>query len=105
MKDYAITIAVATLNKIIKYAQTAESNGNPTLFAAHTYYTAHYALRDILLRVGHPIETAPKDGTTILVYAPPRDGLSFIVCECAYHPDAGFCVDEIRQPELWMPLS
>ena len=51
-----------------------------------------------------PIETAPRDGTVVLVYAPGRDGLSAMQSTCAYHPDAGWCIDELRQPSHWMPL-
>ena len=51
-----------------------------------------------------PIETAPKDGSLILVYAPAADGLSAMQSTCSYHPDAGFCIDEIRDPIHWMPL-
>ena len=50
-----------------------------------------------------PIETAPRDGRLIVVYAPGRDGLPAIICPCSWHPDAGFCVDEIREPSHWTP--
>ena len=60
-----------------------------------------------------PIEEAPKDGTVVLVYAcvtqpeklhesvrdlPPYIGLS------AYHPDAGWCVCEIREVTHFMQV-
>ena len=51
-----------------------------------------------------PIETAPKDGTEIIVYCPPAHGLRHMSSVCAYHEDAGFCVDELREPTIWMPL-
>ena len=51
-----------------------------------------------------PIETAPTDGTVILVYAPAKDGLPHMFSFCAYHKDAGFCIDEIREPSHWLPL-
>lgn len=50
------------------------------------------------------IETAPQDGTLVLIYAPGRDGLPALICPCAWHEDAGFCVDELRSPTHWMPL-
>lgn len=55
-----------------------------------------------------PIETAPKDGTMIIVFAPGDnpdfwEPLPDIVCLCAWHPDAGFCVDEVRSPTHWLP--
>jgi hypothetical protein len=51
-----------------------------------------------------PIETAPKDGTVVLVFAAARDGLSAFQCTAAYHEDAGWCVDELREATHWMPL-
>lgn len=54
--------------------------------------------------VWSPIESAPKDGTEIIVYCPPAHGLPHMASVCAYHEDAGFCVDELREPTLWIPL-
>ena len=51
-----------------------------------------------------PIESAPKDGTEIIVYCPPAHGLRHMASVCAYHEEAGFCVDELREPTLWIPL-
>jgi hypothetical protein len=47
---------------------------------------------------------APRDGTWVLVYASPREGLPGFVCPAAYHQDAGWCVDELRHATHWMPL-
>lgn len=51
-----------------------------------------------------PIETAPKD-RLIIVYAPERDGLNEMVCLCNWHPDAGFCIDELREPTHWTEFN
>ena len=51
-----------------------------------------------------PIESAPKDGTLVLVYCPPYAGLSSIRCTAEYHTDAGWCVDELRTVTHWLPL-
>lgn len=51
-----------------------------------------------------PIETAPKDGTKILVWCPSAHGLDELYAVCAYHEDAGFCVCELREPTHWQPL-
>jgi hypothetical protein len=60
-----------------------------------------------------PICDAPCDGTTVLVYAPSPDpqkwhesvhDLPPILCTAAYHEDAGFCIDTIREPTHWRPL-
>jgi len=49
-----------------------------------------------------PIESAPRDGTEIIVYCPPAHGLLSMVSFCAWHNEAGFCVDEIREPSHWI---
>ena len=51
-----------------------------------------------------PIETAPTDGTEVLVYASPWDGLEGFQCVVSYHKDAGWCVCELREATHWMPL-
>ena len=51
-----------------------------------------------------PIDSAPKDGSEIIVYCPPAHGLPHMASVCAYHEDAGFCVDELREPTLWIPI-
>jgi hypothetical protein len=49
-------------------------------------------------------ENAPKD-EIIWVWCPARDGLSAMTSLCQWHEDAGFCVDEIREPTLWQLLQ
>lgn len=59
------------------------------------------------------IESAPRDGTRVLVYAqlnPPekwhesiRDMPPFM-CVAGYHPDGGWCVCTEREATHWMPL-
>ena len=56
---------------------------------------------EMLSRTWNPIEIAPKD-REIIVYCPPVHGLGDIVCRCTWHPDAGFCVDELRSPTHWI---
>jgi hypothetical protein len=57
-----------------------------------------------------PISTAPRDGTEVLVYArvlhPEKWGVHLepMVCAASYHPDAGWCVCEIRDATHWRPL-
>ena len=51
-----------------------------------------------------PIETAPTDGTAVLTYAPGKYGLIPLFSVARYHPDAGWCVDELRDVTHWMPL-
>lgn len=52
-----------------------------------------------------PIDTAPKDGTEVIVYCPPNQhGLAHLVSICSWHEDAGWCVCELREPTLWTSL-
>ena len=51
-----------------------------------------------------PINSAPMDGTEIIVYCPPAHGLPHMVSVCSWHEDAGFCVDELREPTLWVHM-
>jgi hypothetical protein len=48
--------------------------------------------------------SAPRDGSLFLAWAPADHGLPAMHSLCAWHPDAGFCVDELREPTHWMPL-
>lgn len=52
-----------------------------------------------------PIETAPRDGTTVWVYVAARQGLPAFQTWCAYHPEAGWCADELRPITHWVPLE
>lgn len=53
--------------------------------------------------VWEPMATAPTDGTEVYVYAAEREGLPYFITVAAYHPDAGWCVDELREATHWMP--
>ena len=55
-------------------------------------------------RLWQPIATAPADGTFVFVYAAARDGLPAFVTWASYHPDAGWCVDELREVTHWRPF-
>ena len=48
---------------------------------------------------------APTDGTEVWVLVAGCDGLPAFECKCAYHPDAGWCADELREVVAWVPLS
>lgn len=43
------------------------------------------------------IDLAPREGL-IVVYCPPYQDLPELVSLCEWHPDGGFCVDELREP-------
>lgn len=49
-----------------------------------------------------PIDTAPRDGTEIVVWCDGVQDLPPLVSRCAWQPDAGFCVDELREPKYWI---
>lgn len=48
-----------------------------------------------------PIETAPTDGTLVFVSAAPYHDLDGFVTVARYYPDAGWCVDELREVTRW----
>ncbi len=50
-----------------------------------------------------PIATAPKD-QQVFVYVSPAHGLPGFVSIAAWHPEAGWCADELRQITHWMPI-
>lgn len=50
-----------------------------------------------------PISEAPTDGTTVVVWAAPAHGLPGTLTWCAYHPDAGWCVCELREVTHYLP--
>jgi hypothetical protein len=51
----------------------------------------------------HSMDSAPR-GRRIIVYAPAAHGLPSMASICEWHHDAGFCIDELRNPILWLPL-
>lgn len=70
--------------------------------------TAHAAtamLRELLAeREWRDMDSAPIDGTKIIVWAAPAHGLPGFATLAAYHPDAGWCVDELCEATKWLPL-
>ena len=50
------------------------------------------------------IKTAPKN-QEIIVYCTSFQDQPHMVSLCRWHPDAGFCVDELRHPVAWIPLD
>lgn len=73
-------------------------------------YTMAEAVREVLLRrllspPWQPISTAPEDGTVVWVYTAAYDDLPAFQGPCAYHPDAGWCTDELRWVTHWVPLQ
>lgn len=53
----------------------------------------------------HHIATAPQDGTVVWVYTAAAYDLPAFQGPCAYHPNAGWCTDELRQVTHWVPLK
>lgn len=72
--------------------------------------TALAAAGHVIEQDWQPIEMAPRDGTEVLVYArvlhPERWGIHLdpMICAASYHPDAGWCVCEVRDATHWRPL-
>lgn len=50
-----------------------------------------------------PIKSAPRN-FPVLVYAAPAHGLPAFQTVAAWHPDAGWCVCELREATHWMLL-
>ena len=50
------------------------------------------------------IKTAPRDGTPVWVYVAAYLDLPAFQCVCAYHKDAGWCADELREATHWVAL-
>lgn len=50
--------------------------------------------------------TAPRDGSEFWALSDDTRGndLPPFVSKCSWHPDAGFCTDELREPIMWRPL-
>lgn len=48
-----------------------------------------------------PIETAPKDGTVVEVYAPSACGAAAIIAISSYHVDAGWTICTVREATHW----
>lgn len=44
-----------------------------------------------------PISEAKTDGTVYPVWVAPYQGLDGFLTACGYHPDAGWCADELRE--------
>lgn len=53
------------------------------------------------------MDSAPTDGTEFLAYSVEQNAdnpLPPFISICSWHPDAGFCTDEIREPIKWHPM-
>ncbi len=86
---------------VVPLAETEHEEGE---YLAALEPEAVLALLDLLDSRWQPIDTAPKDGTLFLAWAPGVFDLPAMFSLCAWHPDAGFCIDELRVATHWMPL-
>lgn len=57
----------------------------------------------MVINPGRDMRDAPRD-RRIRVWAPEYQGLPAIFAICQWHPDAGFCIDELREPVMWWDL-
>lgn len=51
------------------------------------------------------INSAPTDGTEVWVYTAAYMDLPGFEGPCSYHPDVGWCTDEVRTVTHWRPDS
>lgn len=75
------------------------------------FLAAHKTMQDLYVEMlrrldmmpkWQPIETAPTDGTVVWVYTAANYDLPAFQGPCAYHPDAGWCTDELRIVTHWL---
>lgn len=52
-----------------------------------------------------PIDTAPEDGTMVEVMSDNRCDLPTLVVNASYHPEAGWCICELRNAIAWRPIQ
>lgn len=82
---------------------------NPDDYEDYENHEPAMIARVLLAAAQEREEWRPFDGSeprdeVIWVYCPPREGLPALISQCQWHEDAGFCVDEIREPALWQYL-
>lgn len=95
------TAAVEAMNAALSYSDNIEDFG----INAAAEVIKHLAAQGFhLLSWNHDMSQAPRDGTLILAYAPAAHGLDEIVRVCGWHPDAGFCICELREVTAWCHL-
>jgi hypothetical protein len=96
----------AAAERVIQWAETAGGCGNPYRRSIHHLQKDVLDIAGAFLAAGwQPIGTAPKDGTCFLAYAAPgQHGLPELYSLCVWHSNAGFCIDELREPTHWQPL-
>jgi hypothetical protein len=51
-----------------------------------------------------PMETAPKDGTSVWVYVAATHGLGAFCHTASYHPETGWARHDLRAVTAWMAL-
>lgn len=93
-------LAQAALNGELESKYREEKSQRVAFQAQAEEQAALNVAQAALLTEARTIENAPKD-RTILVWAPGREGLPAMFALCKWHPDAGFCIDELRQPIMW----
>lgn len=92
----------AALRAACRAEPTGAGDGMGTVTRrAPTHASMRAALESADRAAWQPIETAPTDGTVVYVYASPYEGLPGFVAIAGYHPDAGWCVDELRDVTHW----
>lgn len=52
-----------------------------------------------------PIRFAPQNGSSIWAYTAASHGLPAFQGVCSYHPEAGWCTDELREVTHFVPLA
>lgn len=102
---------MAKTDRLKQFAKHAEGSGTIGTMSRYDMSEFAKALAEALgpddgpTLESQPIDTAPKDGTFILVYVDAKEGLPPFLAIVNYHPDAGWCCDEVRDATRWYPQA
>lgn len=98
--EYDMTLARCDYAVQCKKCRCGTSLLNSNMAAARIWNERALLARRETAPEWRDMREAPKD-RLIRVYAPGRQGLRPIDCQCQWHDDAGFCVDDLREPAMW----
>ena len=94
MTDPQIEAAAEAMCRDIAGMPWAEA---PETVRGYLRRLARAALKAAEAVAWQPIADAPDD-RQVAVWCPAREGLDELMTFARHHPDAGFCVDELREP-------
>lgn len=106
--EFAVCAQPRVVLALIARLRKAEAEADRWRETATAAFADRERLLDVLAVAEHmewqTIETAPTDGSLVLVWAAPYEGLPCFVTPARYQPNVGWCVDELRGATHWRPL-